>query len=272
MAPVIELERVSFVRGGKRILRDVSWRIVEGQHWALLGANGSGKTTLLKIVSGYEWPTSGRVSVLGRRFGQTDIRILRLEIGWVSNALAERFPGFYSARQIVASGFDSSLRLYREFSADEWRRCDELLDHLRVAGVANQAFETLSQGEQQRVRIARALTNEPSLLILDEPCAGLDPVSRQHFLADLAEFAAGPHSPTMIFVTHHIEEIGSWVTHCLALRDGSIVAAGPDRTILNSEILGRTFGTECRVTGSPGDWRMDLRSDPAVQAPESAGS
>lgn len=258
MAPVIDLDRISFVRAEKPILHEVSWQIEAGQHWALLGANGSGKTTLLKIIAGYEWPTAGRVSVLGRVFGQTDIRNLRREIGWMSNAVSEKLPGFYTARQIVASGLDASLRLYRDITDDEWRRCEEVLEHLNVSGVSNQAFATLSQGEQQRVRIGRALANRPSLLILDEPCAGLDPVSRRDFLHDLAEFASTVQSPTMIFVTHHIEEIGPWVTHCLTLKSGRSEAAGACGEVLNSDTMSRVFGAECVVTKAASGWRLEL--------------
>ena len=258
MTPTIELQSVSFVRDAKPILDHVSWRIEPGQHWALLGANGSGKTTLLKIVSGYEWPTSGQVSVMGHVFGRTDVRELRKTIGWVSNALADRIPGHYTSRQVVASGLDANLRLYRAPTTDEWKMCDDSLRRVGVSELTNQSFQTLSQGEQQRVRIARALVCRPSLLILDEPCAGLDPVSRRDFLNDVARFSASDNSPTIILVTHHVEEIGDWITDCMILRDGSVAAAGTCEEVLTSAKLSAALGEQCVVERSAEGWRLEI--------------
>ncbi|MBN1436496.1 MAG: ATP-binding cassette domain-containing protein, partial [Sedimentisphaerales bacterium] len=98
---VIELNNVTFRRGEKVILDNISWQIQPGQHWALLGANGSGKTTLLKIVTGYSWPSAGAVTLLDQRFGQCDIRQCRKAVGWVSSAIQQQLPARDTAAQIV---------------------------------------------------------------------------------------------------------------------------------------------------------------------------
>lgn len=254
-APVVEMREVGFVRGGKRILDGISWIIERGQHWALVGANGSGKTTLLKILTGYEWATAGSVRVLGRLFGEYDLRKLRLTIGWVSNALEHRIPGRDTALEVALSGLDASFGVYRDFSEAERAAAAQALGHLKAEYVAAQSFETLSQGEQKRTLIARALICNPALLILDEPCAGLDPVAREGFLDDLADMARSDRSPTIILVTHHIEEIGPWISHVHVLKSGRTVSAGAAGDTLTAAVLSEAFSRPCAIEGTPGQPR-----------------
>lgn len=245
--PVVELEDVCFCRKERTILSDISWKIEAGQHWALLGANGSGKTTLLKILTGYEWPTFGTVRVLGERFGACDIPRLRQVIGWVSSAMTQRLPVQDEAIEIVASGLDASIGLYRRITDAERAKSLEVLKHLRAEMVAGQNYGTLSQGEMQKVLIARALVCEPKLLILDEPCIGLDPAARQHFLNDLAALAKQPIAPTMILVTHHVEEIDPWIGQVLLLKDGKIQAVGAPDEMITSRRMTELLEYPCTV-------------------------
>lgn len=246
MKPVVELDAVTFCRGERAILSDISWRIEAGGHWALLGANGSGKTTLLKILTGYEWPTLGTVKVLGERHGDCDIRQLRRLIGWVSGAMASRLPTEDDAIDIVASGLDASIELYRQITQDERNKALTALRQLRAESIANQKYGTLSQGEMQKVLIARALVCDPQLLILDEPCIGLDPAARQRFLRDIGA-TAGPQWPTLILVTHHIEEIGPWVRNVMLLKDGRAIAQGRPDEMLTAGRMTELLGCPCTV-------------------------
>jgi len=252
---IVEVNGVTLVRGETRILSGLSWTIECGEHWALLGANGSGKTMLLKVVAGYEWPTEGSVSVLGRRFGRCGLRELRKAIGWVSVAIEQRLPAGDTALEVVASGFDASMGLYREPTAAEWARAREALARMGEASITDRRFGICSQGEQQRVLIARALVHRPALIILDEPCAGLDPVAREAFLADLEGLAQADNAPTLVLVTHHIEEVGPWIDHVLAIRDGRPVAAGRTADVLTPDVLSTTFGQRC-IVDQHGDRRV----------------
>ncbi|MFA5865611.1 MAG: ABC transporter ATP-binding protein [Phycisphaerae bacterium] len=247
MMPILDLKNIDFLRGSRMILSGVSWTIQPGQHWALLGANGSGKTTLLKIITGYEWPSEGSVSVLGQNFGQCNLPQLRKTIGWVSCALEHNLPEFDTALQIVASGFEASLGLYRDFTQNEFLYARQALEFLGGGYFVDQPYSQLSQGEQQRVLIARALVNKPALLILDEPCSGLDPAARESFLNDLARLTRQNNAPTLIYVTHHIEEIGPWITHVLVLKTGQTLAAGPAPEVLTSRLLSVAFDHPCIV-------------------------
>ena len=243
----VELRDITFKRKGRAILDHVSWTIRQGEHWALIGANGSGKTTLLKIITGYEWASEGTVKVLGRVFGECDIRELRKTIGWVSSSLESRLPHDDTALDIVESGLEATLGLYRQYSDEERERARRALRLLDSESLAEQPFGVMSQGEQQRVLIARALVCNPALLVLDEPCAGLDPHARRVFLDDIGLLAAQPGAPTLLLVTHHIEEIGSWISRVCALKQGRVAAQGATQEILTGETLSMAFGMDCRV-------------------------
>jgi iron complex transport system ATP-binding protein len=258
-ALVLELEHAAYWRGERTILSGIDWRIRRGQHWALLGANGSGKTTLLKMVAAIEWPCDGHIRVLGQRFGEVDLRELRRSIGVVSSALVPYFQDRQPALAIVETGIDAELGWWRTFDADAEARARAGLAVLGIAALADNPYGQLSQGEKQRVLIARALMNAPHLLILDEPCAGLDPAARERFLEDLGRFVERPETPTLVIVTHHIEEIPAFVRHALVLKDGRTLAQGAIAEVLRADVLGEAFGRPCRVEPtSAGRYRLHM--------------
>ena len=260
---ILRLKDIAYRRAGHEILSGVSWTIRRGEHWALLGANGAGKTTLLKIVTGYEWVSDGFVEVLGEVFGECSIPDLRKLIGWVSSSLEHDLPERDTAVDIVASGIEASMGLYRDFTPEEFDRAREAMRSLGCLQVVDRRYGQMSQGERQRVLIARALVNRPALLILDEPCAGLDPTARESFLRDLGRLARSSQSPSLILVTHHIEEIGPWISHVLVLKDGRVLASGPKADVLDGEVLGRAFDCAGSVEtdGSRYHLRMEMRAD-----------
>ena len=249
--PVARVEVGSFRRDGVEILREVRWTISKGEHWVLLGPNGSGKTSLLRILAAYEWPSQGEVEVLGEKFGRFDLRELRKRIGLVCPALTPRFPDWDDARSIVLSGIDAAIGPSRKFSPDEERRALAALEAVAAAHIARRPFGALSEGERQRVLIARAFLPAPALLVLDEPCEGLDPLARERLLEDLARFAARPGAPTMVLVTHHLEEIPPFVSHAMLLADGGVVATGRVEEVVTTAHLSRAFGVPCEVKVEP---------------------
>ncbi|MDK2972743.1 MAG: iron complex transport system ATP-binding protein [Candidatus Sumerlaeota bacterium] len=255
---VLNIENVSLEREGTAILRDVSWRIAAGEHWALVGANGCGKTTLLKVATGYEWPTSGRVEVLGERYGETNIPALRRHIGWVSSAVLARVPNSNRVLDVAVSGFEASMGLYREFSADEYEAARCALARVGAEGIAARAWGVLSQGERQRCLIARALVARPSLMILDEPCAGLDPAARAEFLDSLERMAEEENAPGIVIVTHHVEEVRPFVTRVLAMKEGRILAQGQPEGVLRSEVLTEVFRRACVVRKTGTEYRLEM--------------
>ena len=255
--PLIEVQKLVVERGEGRILHGLDWRVEPGQHWVILGANGSGKTSLLMALTGYLMPTSGDISVLGRTFGESDWRELRREIGIVSSNLRQRIEDTESAREVVASGKYAMLNFWGTLTRQDKTEAAEWLEKVGCAPLARRAWGVLSQGERQRVLVARALIAAPRLLILDEPCAGLDPVAREQFLHFLQRLGSATECPALVLVTHHVEEITPAFTHALLLRGGEVVSAGKMSAALTSATLGATFG--CPVTLARRGGRLALR-------------
>ncbi|WP_028784717.1 ABC transporter ATP-binding protein [Thalassobacillus devorans] len=240
---IISLKGIEWKQKDKTILKDITWNVEKGEHWVLLGLNGSGKTSLLNMITGYQWPTNGEVNVLGMRFGETNILKLRKSIGWVSTSLDERFKhhGGETASEVVLSGIHATIGIYDEITAEDLNRANHLLQQFRIGHLGEQKFSSLSQGEKRKTMIARALMASPELLILDEPCSGLDILSREELLQTVDQMNRSEDGPTLIYVTHHIEEVIPSISHALLLHEGSIVASGEKYKTLSEENLQDTF-------------------------------
>jgi len=224
-SPLVALRDVSYRAGGRRILNSASWTIRRGAHWAILGPNGAGKTTLLKLACGYLWPNDGgEIRRLGKRL--TDLRELRRSIGWVTLSLARQIPSQQTVHDTVVAGRFAQTALV-PMSWDPVTKADRLaatqfLEQLDATSLAKQPFGTLSQGEQQKVLLARARMAKPLLIILDEPCAGLDPGARERLLTSIEPLVTDRAGPGMVLVTHRLEEILAPFDNLLLMRDGRI--------------------------------------------------
>lgn len=256
MGSILEVNDLCVVRGHTTILKNVNWRVAPGEHWAILGANGSGKTSMLKALTGYLSPTSGGISLLGRRYGACDWRELRFKIGVVTSAFTASIPPAEKAIETVMSGKYAQLDLWHRVTAGDREAATRLLRASGLAALANREWVYLSQGERQRVLIARALMARPRLLILDEPCAGLDPVARENFLRFIDGLAKRGNSPALVLVTHHVEEIMPAFTHALLLRGGEVQIAGPLKRALNSTTLSVTFGAPLKLRRIDSRYRL----------------
>lgn len=246
LAPeVVRLERAEIRVEGRKILGPVDLVVRARERWVLLGPNGSGKTTLLGLAGARRYPSVGTVAVLGRTLGRGDGRALHPRIGHGSHTLTELMPGGLTAIDVVLTGRRSSLVTWLQPYDDEDRRiASERLADVGCAPFADRVFSTLSQGERQRVLLARALAGDPELLLLDEPAAGLDLPAREALIAALEAAAADPRAPAMLIATHHLEEIPPSATHAALLRGAALVAAGPIEETLTVEHLRATFGLD----------------------------
>jgi len=256
MAAILEVSGLCVARGDTTILRGLDWRVAHGEHWVVLGPNGCGKTSLLKSLTGYLSPTFGAITLLGKRYGETDWRELRLQVGIVMSALQASIPPAEIALETVVSGRYAQLDLWAHPTASDLAEARRLL---RLAGclyLARREWLYLSQGERQRVLIARALMARPRLLILDEPCAGLDPVAREEFLGFLDALARRRRGPALVLVTHHVEEIMPAFTHALVLRGGAVFAAGPKASTVTTGTLSGAFGARLTVQRRKGRYRL----------------
>ncbi len=245
------------------ILDAIEWRVEAGEHWVILGANGSGKTSLLSVLTGYLGPTAGTISVLGETYGRADWRELRTRIGLVSSSIRQLMPAHETALNAVVSGRSAMIGMWGEAAQTDRRRALEILREVEAAYLRDRPWRVLSQGERQRVLIGRALIAEPQLLVLDEPCAGLDPVAREHFLGFIERLLGRGGAPTLVLVTHHVEEIVAGFSHVLVLRGGRVLEAGPRSRVMTSATLARAFDASLELTSHRGRYSLKVGAQPA---------
>ena len=259
MSPILEVQGLRVQRGTTTILDRVDWRVGRGEHWVILGANGSGKTSLLRALTGYLAPTAGDIRLLGEHFGESDWRELRLHIGVVTSSFAALVPVCEPALDTVVSGKFAQLDLWARVTPADRAAARRLLRLVRAGHLARREWRHLSQGARQRVLIARALMARPRLLILDEPCAGLDPAAREDFLRLVENLTRRRRGPALVLVTHHVEEITPGFTHALLLKGGRVLATGTRRRVLTSANLSRVFAARVRLSRSGRNLRLAIR-------------
>ncbi len=253
MSIALEFTDVVVRREGRNIIDQVTWQVDDDQRWVILGPNGAGKTTLLQLADTLMHPTAGTVTVLGENLGRTDVFELRPRIGFASSAMAKQVPRDETVLDTVLTAAYSVLGRWNERYEDiDERRALRVLADWRLDHLAARTFGTLSDGEQKRVQIARAVMTDPELLLLDEPTASLDLGSREELLALLSGYASAPTTPAMIMVTHHVEEIPVGFTHVVLLREGRVVAAGPIADTLTADTLTEAFGMPITLRSEDG--------------------
>ena len=251
MPPVLELSDLTVVRGGNNILDSVTWSVEPSERWVVLGPNGAGKTTLLQIASATIHPSSGSATILGEKLGKVDVFELRPRVGFASTALGRRIPANEAVLDaVMTAAYSVTGRWNEQYDDVDTRRAQRVLQEWKLDHLEGRLFGTLSDGEQKRVQIARAVMTDPELLLLDEPAASLDLGSREELLQLLGAYAASAASPAMVMVTHHVEEIPPGFTHALLLADGKVAATGPIAEIITGERLSEVFGLELLVSTS----------------------
>ncbi|GII93644.1 ABC transporter ATP-binding protein [Sinosporangium siamense] len=253
---VLHLRDVALRRDGAVLLRGIDWTVREDERWVVIGPNGAGKTTLLQLAATLLFPSEGVVEVLGERMGQADVFDLRPRIGVASSVLADRVPPEEKVIDVVLTASYAIFgRWTEEYDSHDVTRAVELIDQMGCAHLIRRQFGTLSEGERKRVQIARALMPDPELLLLDEPAAGLDLGGREDLVRRLSALALDPRSPTMVMVTHHVEEVPKGFTHGMLLRHGSAVAQGQIEHVMTADNLSRTFGIPLGLDqGMDGRW------------------
>ncbi|PIK31195.1 molybdenum ABC transporter ATP-binding protein [Bacillus siamensis] len=250
---ILQLNNVSLKRNGQWILKDINWRVEKNENWVLFGLNGAGKTALLNMLCSYYFPTTGEMQVLGHQFGKTELGDrLRKKIGLVSAGLQHKLYAADSAFEIALSGAYASIGLYETPSEQVREKAIGLLKDLGAISFADRRYETLSQGERQRALIARALMADPELLILDEPVTGLDFMAREQLLDTITSIAEKENAPSILYVTHHAEEILPVFDQALLLKQGEVFAAGKIKDMLSDERLTAFFDMPVNVLWNNG--------------------
>ena len=249
MEKILSYKNVSFRRDGREILKNINWEIKKGENWALLGLNGSGKSTLLSMIPAYTFATSGEVSVFEKKFGTCIWAEVKEKVGFVSSSLNTFSDSLnnQTLNSIVLSGKYNSIGIYQEITQKDREKANNIIKDFKLSHLKLNKYITLSQGEQRKTLLARAFMNEPSLLILDEPCSGLDIRAREIFLKTLEESKS---DIPFIYVTHQIEEIIPSITHVAILDNGEIVSQGNKFEVLTEENLSKLYGIDLKIEWS----------------------
>jgi iron complex transport system ATP-binding protein len=255
---IIEVDQLTYRREDKIILDKISFQINPGENCVIFGPNGSGKTTLLRCLTGYIFPSEGLARVLGETLGETDVFALRKRIAWVSSSLEEYFHNEDPAYDIILAGPTAGTRLWFDPTEKDQERAKEIVAKLNIQSFMDTAWGNLSQGERKKVMIARGLMTNPELLILDEPCEGLDIAAREIFLRDLAQIVQFQSKPSIVLVTHRVEEITNLFTKMLLLKYGKKITEGTPNDLLTSSVMSTLFGIPIHIEKRNGRYQSSL--------------
>jgi molybdate transport system ATP-binding protein len=216
--PLVRLRKASIVYDEKTVFTDLDWTIQPNEHWQVTGPNGSGKTCLLNLITGdHPQCYSNDIFVFGMQRGSGEsIWQIKRYIGYVSSALQWEYRVSINVRNVIISGFYDSIGLYQKYTDRERRLAEQWLALLGMSKRATEQFSELSYGDQRLILIARAMVKHPTLLILDEPCLGLDDLNRQLVLALIERICAGSET-TVLYVNHRAQDNIAGIHQHLAL-------------------------------------------------------
>jgi molybdate transport system ATP-binding protein len=251
---VVDMENVSVSYAGVPILNDINWTVRKGEKWALLGPNGAGKTTLLSLILGDNpHAYAHEITLFGIRRGSGEsIWDIKRNIGWVAPELHLYYPKNVTCYDVVCSGFFSFVGRHRRCSPQQRETARGWLQRLGFLQHADMAFGRISEGEQRMILIARALVKDPGLLVLDEPCQGLDAGNRDRVLR-MVEAIGSDLDTTIIYVTHHRDALPKVITHVLRLDEGRVVSrqkVGEHRHSESLDPIGRAGAPNSDLTVS----------------------
>jgi len=264
--PLIKIDGATLVKGGTRILDDLSLTIAPGEHTAIVGPNGSGKSSLIKLITRQDYPLAGedgrpKITLFGR--DRWDVFALRTLLGIVSADLHQTFvnDGALTGLEVILSGFFASqgLATHHAVTPAQRDRAREALDRMEASLLAAKPMAQMSTGEARRVLIARALVPDPRALLLDEPTTGLDLIARRRFLETLRRIAR--QGKTIILVTHHVEEILPEIGRVILMQGGRVFRDGPKQDVVTTPALTELFGARVDVRQADGYYSAEAAGD-----------
>ena len=243
---MMKAESLGLKKGSKYILKDIDWNIHAGENWVLFGLNGCGKTTLLSILAGYQSGNEGSNYLFGEKVDKTNYAELRKRVGFVSSSFFDKYLEKETVADIVLAGKFGTLGIMGDITDADVQKAKAFLRMLGIEKKMRYPYDCLSKGQQQRVLIARAMMSEPKLLLLDEPCSGLDIIAREVFLHNIQDLAE-QNGMAIIYVTHHTEEILPFFHKASLMKDGELVAKGALKEVFSEKILESFFGVKTSV-------------------------
>jgi iron complex transport system ATP-binding protein len=248
MLPAISLQQLSFSYRAQPVLQDITLDIPHQSFLALIGPNGSGKTTLLRVMSKALKPQRGVVMFDGRPLASLSARKLAQELAVISSEQHFEFP--FSVKDIVAMGRFPHLNRLERMGDLDWSIVNEAMERTCVYDFRNRSISQLSSGEKQRVLIARAIAQQPSTLMLDEPNAHLD-INHQISIFNLLRTLNSQHRMTVIVVLHDLSAAAAFCERLVLLHHGRIVRTGKPAEVITADLIKQTYGAEVAVFPSP---------------------
>jgi iron complex transport system ATP-binding protein len=264
--PIIDLADIWVERERDVILADISWQVMAGQRWVILGRNGCGKSTLTQIAGLWLHPSRGTVSIGADQLGRMDVRRVRSRLPVTSHALANRLRSDLTCADVVMCALNGALEpWWHQYSPAERQLAVDTLRRVDAHRFADRRLSSLSSGERQRVLLARALIVHPLALLLDEPTAALDLAGREDLITRLDTLADAQPELPMVLVTHHLEEIPTSFTHGLLMKSGRVLASGPLREVLTREAVTECFDINVDVECTDDRWSARARRRPSTK-------
>lgn len=258
--PLVELDNLTIRRDNTTILQNCSWKIMPGENWVIFGPNGSGKTSILNALQGYLWPTTGHIRVFGGTLGDgVNIPAMRRQVPVVSESVRRLIHDHLTGLEIIVTGLRGHLNIFSPITQEEYLAARDSAAATGLTGLLDKPFAVMSTGERQRVLMTRALMQRPRILILDEPCSGLDLAGREWVMQLTSQIASLPDSPTLLLTTHHPEEISQVFTHVLLIKQGRIFDSGKISDIFTSKNLSALFDIPLEVHNTDGRWTAQAR-------------
>jgi len=265
MHPAVSLRQVSFSYRMQPVLQEVSFEIPQQSFLALIGPNGSGKTTLLRLMSKVLSPQRGTILLNNRPLREFNARTLALTLAVISSEQHFEFP--FSVQDIVAMGRFPHLNRLQRMSERDWKIVDEAMERTAILPLRHRSIAQLSSGEKQRVLIARAISQQPSIMMLDEPNAHLD-INHQIAIYNLLRTLNRDHQMTIIVVLHDLSAAATFCETMALLHRGRIVRIGVPAEVITADLIQQTYGAEVAVFPSPVNGCPQIAFGPVERTPD----
>lgn len=255
MAPDIDIQRAGVTIRGCNILDSIDFRVERGSFWGIVGPNGSGKTTLIRMILGFVKPSAGKVTVLGYDTDNCRLNELRQRAGFLPQSLSYS-PGLpMCALDIIMIGRSGRRGLFKRLNSNDLEKARNAAALLDISHLLERNLDHLSGGERQLVQLARAMAQEPEILILDEPANNLDPRAAAAII-DTLEKLAGRTGITVLMITHQIEHLPPCCRNLLLLKNGRVFDSGAKEQMIVSSTMSKLYGREVVVDNRAGYYHL----------------
>lgn len=256
--PFLEINNATVRRAGKNILHAEHFVLQEGESLALLGPNGAGKSTFVGLITRDIMPLHNeQPPVLFRGNPRATLEEVKRSVGYVSSTMQQQIRVHLTALEVVEGGLFGSLGVPKRFKVTPAQEAQALttMEKLGIADLAQRDVMTLSSGQARRVLIARSLVHEPSVLVFDEPCTGLDPEGMYHVRHTMRQVAQS--GKAIVLVTHYLEDIIPEISRIVLIKDAEIVADGPKAEMLTTEYISELFNVSLHVCRYQGYYSLE---------------